>query len=54
VNTTTHNLKELFDEADAARHRVSDYSDEKRAALEAEGRAIIRGLTRERATVCRP
>jgi hypothetical protein len=54
VTTTPTNLKKLFEEADAARQRVSGYSDEKRADLEAEGRAVIRGVTREQATVCCP
>lgn len=39
---TTAQLKKLLKAADAARERVSGYSDEKRAELEAHARSQVR------------
>lgn len=54
MKLTPQQLEKLFKAADAARTRVSGYSDETRAMLEERGRNTIRGVSRgSRKAVCR-
>jgi hypothetical protein len=49
---TPAELRKLLSAADAARERVSGYSDERRAELEAQARAKIHHARAK--TLCRP